>query len=154
RNFRPLVRGDREQQIGGRGRSTKHFLEGPPVLAHLGESGHDGIQTGFAHFRRIDDWKRSLLLERSGPPVPGLRHVVERVQYGRGVALSNTTLDANRKRAPVGERPCGVMTAAARYRAICRQPAVEEQLLPKRDLVRCLRIVGRYRRAGGFYGQT
>ena len=60
-----------------------------------GDLGHSIPDTGRAHLERIRDRQCRLLLERIHPAVPELRLVVECVQNGWGVALTDAAVDAH-----------------------------------------------------------
>src|SRR5439155_12668321 len=94
------------------------------------------------HLHGIHDRQRRLILEGLRSTVPELRLVVERVQHRRRVALTAATLHPDGRRPPVGERALGIVARGAGHRSVDRQPAVKEELLAERDLVRRLRIVG------------
>lgn len=108
--------------------------------------GHGGIQAGLAHFTRIGDGKRHLLLERLHAPIPELRLVLKRVQNSRRVALADATFDADRDGSPVSESARRVVARTASNGSINRQATVEEKILAERDFLRSLRIVRRLRR--------
>src|ERR1700730_1096562 len=154
RNLGALVGCNGAQQVGVAGRSAEHPLEGLAILANAGDPGDGRIQVGLTHFGWVDDRKPRLLLQRPCPAVPELRRVVKGVQNSRRIALPNTALDTNRDAPSIRERTRGIVTATTRDRAVCRQAPVEEQLLSEGNFVRCLWIVGRYRRAGRLDRET
>ena len=59
--------------------------------------------TGRAHLEGVGDRHCRLLLEGIDPAVPELMFVVERIQNGRRVTLTDAARNANRRRLPVGE---------------------------------------------------
>jgi hypothetical protein len=74
------------------------------------------------------------LLERIDPAVPKLRLIIERVQNGWRVALTDTAVDADRCRPAIGESACRIVACGAGDCAVTLEPALEEQLLAQRDL--------------------
>src|SRR2546426_5319182 len=106
------------------------------------DPGHGRLQVRLAHFIRIDDRQRRLLLEGIRPAVPELGLVVERVQNRRCIALADAAVDPDGGRTPVGESAGRIMTAAASHGPISRQATVEEQFLAERNFLGGLRIVG------------
>jgi hypothetical protein len=73
-------------------------LEGLLIFPNRYELGDGSIHAGLAHFKRIDDRQRCLLLERVYPAIPELRLVVEGIQNGRCVAFANAAFDADRSK--------------------------------------------------------
>ena len=90
--------------LGGR---PKTAPEGLLKFLDACERGHGGIQAGLAHFNRIDDRKRGLVLQRLRSTVPELRLVVESIQNGRSIALACTAVDTKRRGPAVGEARAG-----------------------------------------------
>ncbi len=133
---------DGAQQIGAVGRAAEDALEGLPVFPNGCDPGHGRLQVRLAHFIRIDDRQRRLLLEGIRPAVPELGLVVERVQNRRCIALADAAVDPDGGRTPVGESAGRIMTAAASHGPISRQATVEEQFLAERNFLGGLRIVG------------
>src|SRR5437773_1859733 len=76
--------------------AAEDFLEGLLVFIHARQRGHGGIQAGLAHFDRIDDRERRLVLERLRAAIPELRLAVESVQNGRSVSLARTAVNTYR----------------------------------------------------------
>src|ERR1700730_19339613 len=113
------------------------------VLGEGGERRDGGLEVRLPHLRAFAARKLGLILEGGGPPVPELSLVVERVQHRRRVALAAATLYPDRGRPPVRERALGIVASGEGDGSVDRQPAIEEELLPERDLLGSLRIVGR-----------
>src|SRR5262249_62003846 len=93
--------------------ATKSLL----ILLDAGDRFHGGIQAGLAHFKRIANRERRLLLERLRPAIPELELVVERVQDGGGVPLAHAAADADRGRPAVGESASRILAGGASHGA-------------------------------------
>src|SRR5439155_555313 len=126
----------------------EHANESGPVFRDCRNARDGGVKIRLSHLHGVHDWQSRLLLECSGAPIPELHLVVKRVQHRRRIALADTVVDADRNLSSVGECESRLVTACARHSSVCRQPAIEEQLLAERDLFRRLWIVLRYHRVG------
>lgn len=113
-----LVGCDGSHQICAVGRMVEDALEIFPVFLCRGDPGNSGIDVWLTHLARIDNRQSSLLVQTICTSVPKLCFVIERVQDGRGVALTDASMDSNRRRPPVGECTRRVMTGAASDSAI------------------------------------
>src|SRR5207302_5012223 len=101
----------------------------PLVVLITGNFGDSIADTGRAHLEGIRDRQRRLLLERTDSAIPKLRLIIERVQDGWRVALTDKAVDADRRGAAVGESACRMVARGAGDCAVTREPTVEEQLL-------------------------
>src|SRR5262249_51527262 len=112
------------------------------------DGGDRRVEIRLAHLDGIDDGQGGLLLEGSHPTIPELELVVERIQDRRGVPLAPTALNIGGSCSPTVKGPGRIVAARTRDRSVDRQSAIEKELLPKRDILRRLRVVrgnGRYR---------
>src|SRR5260370_568760 len=113
RNERPLIGGNSAQHVLLVHATTERLHELLLVVLIARNFG-DGISdTGRAHLEGVRDGQRRLLLERIDAAVPKLRLVVERVQDGWRVALTDTAVDANRRGPPASECACWIMAHRA-----------------------------------------
>src|ERR1700754_1604264 len=103
RSERPLIRGNRAQEILLVHATTERLHELLLVFLITDDFGNDIGDTGRAHLEGVRDRERGLLLERMDPAVPKLRSVIERVQDGWCVSLTDTTVDADRRWPSVSE---------------------------------------------------
>src|SRR5208283_207115 len=95
------------------------------------------------HLDRIGYRALDLRLERWRASVPELRHVEQRSEDRRRVALAELRADTHRGRKLISEALGGSVTVIARYLAVRRQAIVKKQRLAERNLCRRLRIVRR-----------
>src|SRR5712671_7155772 len=93
-NQRPFIGGNGAQHILLVHAPTEGLHELHLIVCVAGDVGHDIANTGRAHLKGISDRQRRLLLERIDPAVPELRLVVERIQNGWRVALTDAAGDA------------------------------------------------------------
>ncbi len=142
-----LVGRDGAQQIGAVGGLAEDSLERLFVFFDGCDPRPRRVQAGLAHLHGIDDRQSGLFLKRLRATVPELRLVIECVQNGWGVALACASFDTDRDGPPISEGAAGIMTRTAGHCPVCRQPAIEEQLLAEGDLLGGLRIVRWNRRA-------
>jgi hypothetical protein len=98
-----------------------------PVLCGC-KLGHGSIEAGLAHFILSDDRQCRLLLDRLHPAVPALRLVVEGIQNGRRIALTDAAVDTDRDRPPVSERARRIMAGTASHASVGGQPTAEEEV--------------------------
>ena len=97
RNERPLISGNGAQHVLLVHATTERLHELLVVVLITGNFGDGIADTGGAHFEGVRDRQRRLLLERIDSAVPKLRLVIERVQDGWRVALTDTAVDADRR---------------------------------------------------------
>src|SRR4029450_3030031 len=90
RSERPLISGNSAQHVLLVHAATERLYELLLVVLITGNFGDGIANTGRAHLERVRDRQRRLLLERIDSAVPKLRLIVERVQDGWRVALTNT----------------------------------------------------------------
>src|ERR1700751_421393 len=120
REERPLVRGNRAYQSQTRWIVPEYALEFLFVFSDRPERGNGRLQTGLAHFTRIGNRHSSLILKRLGPTVPELLLVVDRVQYGRHIALPYHPLHTHRCGPSVGKCPLRIVTGSTSHGSVCR----------------------------------
>src|SRR5260370_19238226 len=106
--------------MGGLGRGVEAAPKALVVLFDRRDPAERSMHAGLAHFDRIDDRPRGLLLERFCPAVPELRLAEEGVQDGHCVALTDGAIDADRGGPAVGESPGGIVTGTARHGSVAR----------------------------------
>src|SRR6266403_522222 len=92
---RPFIGGNRAQHILLVRAPTEGLHELRLIICVAGYSGHSIPDTDRAHLEGVRDRQRRLLFERIDPAVPELRLVVERIQNGWRVALTNAAVDAD-----------------------------------------------------------
>ena len=95
RNECLLVSGNGAQHVLLIHVATERLHELVLVILIPGNSGDGIVDTGRAHLEGVRDRQRRLLLERIDPAVPKLRLIIERVQDGWRVALTDTAVDAD-----------------------------------------------------------
>src|SRR6266481_6166538 len=71
-----FIGGDSAHNIEGARRLAEYLLEGLLVFGDGGDGGYGSIQARLAHFTRISNGERGLILECLGSPVPELFLVV------------------------------------------------------------------------------
>src|SRR6266851_643171 len=113
RQLRSFVGRDGPQQVGAVRCAAENVAEVLLVFRDGCHLSHGSIEAGLAHFKRIDDWQRCLLLQRLHPAIPELRLVVEGIQNSRRVALPDAALNADRDGSPVSEGARGIMAGTA-----------------------------------------
>lgn len=111
--LRPLVGRDSAQQVGAVRRAAEDALEELLVLPDGGDLGHGSIQAGPAHFIRIDDRERRLLLKRLHSTIPELHRIVECIQNCRRVPLADVAVDTDGSWSPIGERESWIVATGA-----------------------------------------
>src|SRR5437588_7711979 len=93
RNQRPLISGNSTQHVLRVHATTERLHELILAVLITGNFGDGIADTRRAHLERVRDRQRRLLLERIDSAVPKLRLVIERVQDGWRVALTDTAVD-------------------------------------------------------------
>ena len=136
RNERALVSGNSGEHVLLVHVPTKRLDELPLVIRVAGNLGDGVADAGRAHLEGIRDRQRRLLLESIDPAVPELRLVIESIQKGWRVALTSASADADRDWPAVGEGARGIVAGRTGNRAVTREPAIEEELLPPARLRR------------------
>src|SRR6266403_1391041 len=99
------------------------------IILVAGDPGNSIPDAGRAHLERVSDRQYRLLLQRTDPTVPKLMFVIEGIQNGWGVALTDAAVDADRHGPAVAEGARRIVAGGAGDRAITREPRLEEQLL-------------------------
>src|SRR5271166_3525214 len=118
RNKRAFVGRDGAQHVLLVHAAPKCLMELHLVVPVAGDLGNSIADACGAHLDGIGDWERCLLLERIDSAVPELRLVVKRIQNGRGVALTEAAVDADRRGPAVGESACWIVARGAGDRAV------------------------------------
>src|ERR1017187_1239380 len=139
--LRALVRGDRALDIGERNVVPEHILKLLLILGNRLDLRGGGVRRFYTYLHLIGYRALNLRLERRRASVPELRHVEQRVEDGRRVALAELRADTHRGRKLIGETLGGSVTVIARDLAIRGQAIVKKQRLAERNLRRRLRIV-------------
>src|SRR5262249_28134900 len=107
---RAFVGCDRAHEILAIDWPAKHAAECPLIFIDRRKARDRGVQIRLAHLDWVDDRERGLILERLCPAIPELCFVVESVQNGRRISLSNLTADTYRRWLSVGE--CAIWIVA------------------------------------------
>src|SRR5882724_7874064 len=113
RNECPLITGNSAQHVLLVHATTERLHELLLVVLITGNFGDGIADTGRAHLERVRDRQRRLLLERIDSAVPKLRLIIERVQDGWRIALTDTAVDADRRGPAVGESACRIVARGA-----------------------------------------
>jgi hypothetical protein len=97
------IEGNQRPFVGGNGAQHILLIHAPTECLHelrllicvAGDPGHGIPDTDRAHLEGVRDRQRRLLFERIDPAIPELRFVLERIQNGWRVALTDAAVDAD-----------------------------------------------------------
>src|SRR5258708_12794841 len=105
RSERPLISGNSAQHVLLVHATTERLHELLLVVLITGNFGDGIADTGRAHLEGVRDRQRRLLLERIDSAVPKLRLIIERVQDGRRLALTDKAVHAPPRRPAPAHTP-------------------------------------------------